>query len=57
MNTRHAYPFEKLRVWQDARQLVVDLDFLSQSEESQLRDEVETISRQLNALRKAQLSS
>jgi four helix bundle protein len=123
MKARHAYPFEKLRVWQDARQLVrnvysatrqfprpeiygltsqanravlsvaanlaegssrtsrrdqahfsqiaygslmelacllilaVDLEFLSAEEESTLRDRIESISRQLNALRKTQLSS
>lgn len=123
MKTRHVYPFEKLRVWQDARRLVrsiypltkrfprseiyglvsqinraavsvaaniaegssrisrkdqahfseiaygslmelacllivaVDLDFLTAEAESKLRDEIEAISRQLNALRKAQLSS
>lgn len=123
MKTRHIYPFEKLRVWQDARKLVkalypltkrfprseiyglvsqinraavsvaaniaegssrmsrkdqahfseiaygslmelacllivcVDLEFLPAQDESTLRDEIEAISRQLNALRKAQLSA
>ena len=122
MKTRHAYPFEKLRVWQDARKLVrhiypltkrfprseiyglvsqinraavsvaanisegsarvsrkdqahfseiaygslmelacllivaVDLEFLSEQDESELREEIEAVSRQLNALRRAQLS-
>ena len=122
MKSRHVYPFEKLRVWQDARKLVrnvypltkrlprsemyglvsqinraavsvaaniaegssrisrkdqahfseiaygslmelacllvvaVDLEFISADTESKLRDEIEAISRQLNALRKAQLS-
>ena len=123
MDVRHTYPFEKLRAWQDARQLIknvyvatrkfprseiyaltsqtnraalsvaanlaegsarmsrkdqahftqigygslmelacllilaVDLEFLSSDEESTLRERIEAISRQLNALRKAQLSS
>jgi four helix bundle protein len=123
MPTRHVYPFEKLRVWQDARSLIrkvyrttkefprsevygltsqtnraavsvaanlaegasrtsrkdqahfsqiaygslmelacllivaVDLDFLSSDREAILREEIETISRQLNALRSTQLSS
>src|ERR1043166_9577069 len=123
MSKRHVYPFEKLRVWQDARQLVkavygvtrrfprseiygitsqtsrasvsvaanlaegssrisrkdqahfseiaygslmelaclsilaVDLQFLSASEESKLREQIESVSRQLNALRTAQLGS
>lgn len=35
--------------------LGVDLEFLGSEEESQLRDEIEAISRQLTALRKAQL--
>lgn len=35
--------------------LGVDLEFLDSEEESQLRDEIEAISRQLTALRKAQL--
>ena len=122
MGVRHTYPFEKLRVWQDARNLVknvyaatrkfprseiygltpqanraalsvaanlaegsartsrkdqahftqiaygslmelacllilaVDLEFLLSEEESTLREEIEAISRQLNALRKTQLS-
>ncbi|MEY2530017.1 MAG: hypothetical protein QOI96_102, partial [Verrucomicrobiota bacterium] len=37
--------------------LAVDLEFLSAEEESTLRDRIESISRQLNALRKTQLSS
>jgi len=123
MDVRHTYPFEKVRAWQDARQLIknvyaatrkfprseiyaltsqtnraalsvaanlaegsartsrkdqahftqigygslmelacllilaVDLEFLSSDEESTLRERIEAISRQLNALRKAQLSS
>ena len=123
MDVRHTYPFEKLRAWQDTRQLIknvyvatrkfprseiyaltsqtnraalsvaanlaegsarmsrkdqahftqigygslmelacllilaVDLEFLSSDEESTLRERIEAISRQLNALRKAQLSS
>ena len=123
MDVRHTYPFEKLRVWQDARQLIknvyaatrkfprseiyaltsqtnraalsvaanlaegsartsrkdqahftqigygslmelacllilaVDLEFLSSDEESTLRERIEAISRQLNTLRRAQLSS
>jgi four helix bundle protein len=122
MRERHVYPFEKLRVWGDARQLVqkvyrltrtfpraeiyrfisqtnraavsvatnlaegsartsrkdqahfsqlayssltelacllvlaVDLKFAAADDETRLRDEIETISRQLNALRNAQLS-
>ena len=123
MSARHVYPFEKLRVWQKARQLVrdiyavtrkfprseiygftsqtnratvsvvanmaegslrisrkdqahfseiaysslmelaclsilaVDLEFLSMSEESKLRERIESVSRQLNGLRTAQLGS
>ena len=123
MDVRHTYPFEKLRVWHDARHLVknvygatrkfprseiysltsqmnraalsvaanlaegsartsrkdqahftqigygslmelacllilaVDLEVLSKEQESTLREEIEAISRQLNALRKTQLSS
>jgi four helix bundle protein len=123
MPTRHVYPFEKLRVWQSARNLVkkiyrttkafprsevygltsqtnraalsvaanlaegssrtsrkdqahfsqiaysslmelacllivaVDLEFLSTDQESVLREEIEAVSRQLNALRNTQLSS
>ena len=123
MDARHTYPFEKLRVWQAARELVkkvytvtrkfpraeiygftsqtnraavsvaanlaegssrisrkdqahfskiaysslmelaclailaVDLEFLPSSEESKLREEIESVSRQLNALRTAQLAS
>jgi four helix bundle protein len=122
MSTRHVYPFEKLRVWESARELVakvygltrryprseiyglasqtnraaisvaanlaegsartsrkdqahfsqiaygslmevacllilaVDLQFLTCEAESSLREDIESISRQLNALRKAQLS-
>ena len=122
MPTRHVYPFEKLRVWQNARSLVksvyrttrafprsevygltsqtnraavsvaanlaegssrtsrkdqahfsqiaysslmelacllivaVDLEFLSADEETVLREEIEAVSRQLNALRNTQLS-
>lgn len=122
MRARHVYPFEKLRVWESARQLVAevyrltksfprseiygltsqtnraavsvaanlaegsartsrkdqahftqiaygsltelacllilaaDLQFLSSENESNVREEIESISRQLNALRKAQLS-
>jgi len=122
MPTRHNYPFEKLRVWQDARNLIknvyratksflrseqygltsqtnraavsvaanlaegssrtsrkdqahfsqiafgslmelaclmivaVDLQILSPDIEARLREEIETISRQLNALRATQLS-
>jgi four helix bundle protein len=122
MHTRHVYPFEKLRVWQDARDLIksvyrltkvyprseiygltsqtnraaisvaanlaegssrtsrkdqahfsqiaygslmelscllivaVDLEFLSADREAILRHEIESVSRQLNALRKAQLA-
>lgn len=120
---RHVYPFEKLRVWSEARLLVrsvyagtrsfprtevygltsqinraavsvaanlaegssrtsrkdqahfsqiaygslmelacllilaVDLEYLDAAEESKLREETETLSRQVNALRTAQLSS
>ena len=36
--------------------LAVDLQFLTSDNESKLREEIESISRQLNALRKAQLS-
>jgi len=123
MDARHTYPFEKLRVWQAARELVkkvytvtrkfpraeiygftsqtnraavsvaanlaegssrisrkdqahfseiaysslmelaclailaVDLEFLPSSEESKLREEIESVSRQLNALRTAQVAS
>jgi four helix bundle protein len=123
MPARHAYPFEKLRVWESARRLVksvykatrtfprsefyglssqtnraaasvaanlaegsartsrkdqahfsqiaygslmelacllilaVDLDFLSTEDESELRAEIESVSRQLNALRTTQVSS
>jgi four helix bundle protein len=123
MPTRHVYPFEKLRVWQNARELVksvyrmtkayplnevygltsqtnraavsvaanlaegssrtsrkdqahfsqiaygslmelacllivaVDLEILSADREAELREEIEAISRQLNALRATQLSS
>ena len=122
MSTRHFYPFEKLRVWQDSRELVkdvytstrqfprseiygltsqtnraavsvsanlaegasrtsrkdqahfseiaysslmelacllilaVDLKLLSPSAESSLRERIEIVSRQVNALRNAQLS-
>ena len=122
MPTRHVYPFEKLRVWQNARELVksvyrmtkayprnevygltsqtnraavsvaanlaegssrtsrkdqahfsqiaygslmelacllivaVDLEILSADREAELREEIEAISRQLNALRTTQLS-
>src|SRR5438552_15132512 len=122
MPARHVYPFEKLRVWESARQLVkkvyaatrafprselygltsqttraavsvaanlaegssrtsrkdqahfsqiaygslmelacllivaADLDFLSADREAVLRDEIEAVSRQLNALRNTQLS-
>jgi four helix bundle protein len=122
MRARHVYPFEKLRVWESARQLVAevyhltksfprseiygltsqtnraavsvaanlaegsartsrkdqahftqiaygsltelacllilaaDLQFLSSENESNVREEIESVSRQLNALRKAQLS-
>jgi four helix bundle protein len=121
MKSRHAYRFEKLRVWESARQLTknvygltrnfpraeiygltsqlnraaislaanlaegsaqtsrkdqahfsqiaygslmelaclliiaVDLGFLSLDDESKLRQEIESVSRQLNALRKTQL--
>ena len=37
--------------------LAVDLGFLSTNEESDLRVEIESVSRQLNALRKSQASS
>src|SRR5437867_13271031 len=37
--------------------LAVDLEFLPLSEESKLREEIESVSRQLNALRTAQLAS
>ena len=37
--------------------LGVDLEFLSADQESILRTEIESVSRQLNALRNAQLSS
>jgi four helix bundle protein len=123
MPTRHVYPFEKLRVWQDSRSLIkkvyrttrgfprseiyglisqtnraavsvaanlaegasrtsrkdqahfsqiaygslmelacllivaVDLEFLPPDREASLREEIETISRQLNALRVTQVSS
>jgi len=73
MCARHVYPFEKLRVWQDARHLVkdvyavtrklprsemyVDLGFLAVSDESSLREKIEEVSRQLNVLRIAQLAS
>ncbi len=123
MDPRHIYPFEKLRVWQDSRELVkdiytitrqfpkseiygltsqanraavsvaanlaegssrisrkeqahfseiaygslmelaclsilaVDLDYLAASKEAILREKIEIVSRQLNALRTAQLSS
>ena len=122
MPTRHVYPFEKLRVWQNARELIksvyrmtkayprnevygltsqtnraavsvaanlaqgssrtsrkdqahfsqiaygslmelacllivaVDLEILSADREAELREEIEAISRQLNALRTTQLS-
>jgi four helix bundle protein len=122
MPTRHIYPFEKLRVWQNARELVksvyrmtkayprnevygltsqtnraavsvaanlaegssrtsrkdqahfsqiaygslmelacllivaVDLEILSADREAELREEIEAVSRQLNALRTTQLS-
>ena len=122
MPTRHVYPFEKLRVWQNARKLIksvyritkayprnevygltsqtnraavsvaanlaegssrtsrkdqahfsqiaygslmelacllivaVDLEILSPQAEAKLREEIEAISRQLNALRTTQLS-
>jgi four helix bundle protein len=122
MPTRHVYPFEKLRVWQDARALIksvyqttksfprsevygltsqtnraavsvaanlaegssrtsrkdqahfsqiaygslmelacllivaVDLEILSPDQEAKLRDEIEAVSRQLNALRNTQVS-
>jgi four helix bundle protein len=122
MPARHTYPFEKLRVWQDARSLItniyrttksfprsevygltsqtnraavsvaanlaegssrisrkdqvhfsqiaygslmelacllmvaVDLEILPAAREAKLREEIETVSRQLNALRAAQLS-
>jgi four helix bundle protein len=122
MSQRHVYPFEKLRVWREARQLArkvyclarkfprseiygltsqtnravvsvaanlaegslrtsrkdqahfsqmaysslmelacllilaVDLEFAGAEAESHLRDEIESLSRQLNALKNAQLS-
>jgi four helix bundle protein len=122
MPTRHVYPFEKLRVWQSARELIksvypitkayprnevygltsqtnraavsvaanlaegssrtsrkdqahfsqiaygslmelacllivaVDLEILSPVREAELREEIETVSRQLNALRTSQVS-
>ena len=122
MPTRHIYPFEKLRVWQSARELIkgvyritkayprnevygltsqtnraavsvaanlaegssrtsrkdqahfsqiaygslmelacllivaVDLEILSADREAKLREEIEAVSRQLNALRASQLS-
>ncbi len=31
MNSRHVYPFEKLRVWQYARELVSKIHALTQS--------------------------
>ena len=37
--------------------LAVDLQFLSASEESKLREQIESVSRQLNALRTTQLGS
>ncbi len=123
MPTRHAYPFEKLRVWESARQLInevyrvtkgfprseiygltsqtnraavsvaanlaegssrtsrkdqahfsqiaygslmelacllivaVDLEFLTVEREATLRAQIESVSRQLNALRATQVSS
>ena len=36
--------------------LAVDLQFLSSENESKVREEIESISRQLNVLRKAQFS-
>lgn len=122
MNSRHAYPFEKLRAWESARQLTknvygltrsfpraeiygltsqlnraaisvaanlaegfartsrkdqadfsqvaygslmelaclliiaVDLEYLSAGDESRLREQIEEVFHQLNALRSAQLS-
>jgi four helix bundle protein len=122
MPTRHVYPFEKLRVWQSARELIksvyrmtktyprnevygltsqtnraavsvaanlaegssrtsrkdqahfsqiaygslmelacllivaVDLEILSEDREAKLREEIEAVSRQLNALRASQVS-
>jgi four helix bundle protein len=122
MNSRHVYPFEKLRVWESARLLTknvyaltrsfpraetygltsqvnraavsvvanlaegsartsrkdqahfsqiaygslmelacllsiaVDLEYLSTGDESKLRERIEEVSRQINALRNAQLS-
>ena len=35
--------------------VAVDLEFVSSEDESKLRDQIESISRQLNALRKIQL--
>jgi four helix bundle protein len=123
MPTRHVYPFEKLRVWESARQLIkeiyritksfprsemygltsqtnraavsvaanlaegssrtsrkdqahfsqiaygslmelacllivaVDLEFLPSEREATLREQIESVSRQLNALRATQVSS
>jgi len=123
MPTRHVYPFEKLRVWESARQLIrevyrvtkafprsemyglasqtnraavsvaanlaegssrtsrkdqahfsqiaygslmelacllivaVDLEFLPAEQETTLREEIESVSRQLNALRTSQVST
>ena len=122
MPTRHVYPFERLRVWQSARELIksvyrktktyprsevygltsqtnraavsvaanlaegssrtsrkdqahfsqiaygslmelacllivaVDLEILSEDREAKLREEIEAVSRQLNALRASQVS-
>ena len=122
MNSRHVYPFEKLRVWESARVLAakvygltrrfprselygltsqtnraavsvaanlaegsartsrkdqahfsqiaygslmelaclliiaVDLEYLAMTDEAKLREHIEEVSRQLNALRKSQLS-
>lgn len=82
MPSRHVYPFEKLRVWESARQLGANVYGLTRAfprsesygltsqtnraavsiaanfaEESALREEIESVSRQLSALRNTQLSS
>jgi hypothetical protein len=50
MSIRHVYPFEKLRVWESSRELVKIVSGAT------LRLKIESVSRQLNALRKAQVS-
>ena len=60
--SEHLFPFEKLRVWQSAREFVkeivsVDLEIIERPVEQSLRTKIESISAQLNALRNAQLAS